>query len=134
MFDIAPMRSETWETAAMVSRGGEPIWRATGSPISRRKTLLIIGGDDNVVFEFDQLAQALMRCETAFAVVSGAPPVSGDLRVLGASSGRDAKALHSIVKGPYPCRVWIAQDQLHRDTAIAADRPSCRLGAPGKRK
>ena len=58
--------------AAVVSRGGRPDlarpgWRAVTAP-----TLLIVGGDDDVVVGLNRQAQAELRCENHLAIVPGA--------------------------------------------------------------
>lgn len=60
------------EIAAVVSRGGRPDLAGAALGAVRAPTLLIVGGDDQVVLELNRRAQAAMTCETAVAVVPGA--------------------------------------------------------------
>lgn len=59
--------------AAVVSRGGRPdlagpgLLEAVSAP-----TLLIVGGDDDVVIELNRKAMTRMRCETKLVIVPGA--------------------------------------------------------------
>jgi putative phosphoribosyl transferase len=58
--------------AAVVSRGGRPDLAAPKLGNVRAPTLLIVGGNDTVVFELNRDAQAQMHCETRLEVVDGA--------------------------------------------------------------
>jgi len=58
--------------AAVVSRGGRPDLAGPRLAQVCAPTLLIVGGDDNVVLELNRQAQGLMRCESHLAVVPGA--------------------------------------------------------------
>jgi len=58
--------------AAVVSRGGRPDLAGSQLARVRAPTLLIVGGDDDVVLDLNRRARAQMRCETALAVVPGA--------------------------------------------------------------
>lgn len=58
--------------AAVVSRGGRPDLAAGALPEVRAPTLLIVGGDDDVVLQLNRAALAQMRCESALQVVPGA--------------------------------------------------------------
>jgi len=57
---------------AVVSRGGRPDLAGPRLAAVRAPTLLVVGGDDDVVLDLNRQAQARMRCETALAVVPGA--------------------------------------------------------------
>lgn len=59
--------------AAVVSRGGRPDLAAAGllEAVSA-PTLLIVGGEDDVVIELNRKAMARMRCETELVIVPGA--------------------------------------------------------------
>ncbi|MCO5107021.1 MAG: dienelactone hydrolase family protein [Burkholderiaceae bacterium] len=59
--------------AAVVSRGGRPDLAAAGllEAVSA-PTLLIVGGEDDVVIELNRKAMARMRCETKLVIVPGA--------------------------------------------------------------
>ncbi len=57
---------------AVVSRGGRPDLAGPRLPAVTAPTLLIVGGDDEVVLDLNRQAQALLRCENRLAVVPGA--------------------------------------------------------------
>ncbi|GKQ35930.1 phosphoribosyltransferase family protein [Streptomyces sp. A012304] len=58
--------------AAVVSRGGRPDLAGPRLSAVRAPTLLIVGGDDDVVLGLNRTAQAELRCENRLAVVPGA--------------------------------------------------------------
>lgn len=60
------------DVAAVVSRGGRP--DLAGPHLARvlAPTLLIVGGDDDVVLELNREAQAHLRCENRVVVIPGA--------------------------------------------------------------
>lgn len=60
------------EASAVVSRGGRPDLAGPALPKVRAPTLLIVGGEDHVVIELNQKAQAQMRCEVKLEIVPGA--------------------------------------------------------------
>lgn len=60
------------DIAAVVSRGGRPDLAAPRLAAVTAPTLLIVGGDDEVVLELNRRAQAQLRCESRLAVVPGA--------------------------------------------------------------
>jgi putative phosphoribosyl transferase len=60
------------QLAAVVSRGGRPDLAGPALPKVRVPTLLIVGGEDNVVLELNRRAMAQMNCEKHLAVVAGA--------------------------------------------------------------
>jgi len=55
--------------AAVVSRGGRPDLAAPRLAAVRAPTLFIVGGDDDLVLELNNQAQAQMQCESRIAVV-----------------------------------------------------------------
>jgi putative phosphoribosyl transferase len=57
---------------AVVSRGGRPDLAADALPTVQAPTLLIVGGNDAVVIELNQMARDQMRCEVKLAIVPGA--------------------------------------------------------------
>jgi len=58
---------------AVVSRGGRPdLAGASALPRVSAATLLIVGGDDDVVLDLNRSAYAQMSCERRLAVVPGA--------------------------------------------------------------
>jgi putative phosphoribosyl transferase len=60
------------EVGAVVSRGGRPDLAAPRLGAVTAPTLLIVGGEDDVVLELNRRAQAQLRCESRLAVVPGA--------------------------------------------------------------
>jgi putative phosphoribosyl transferase len=58
--------------SAVVSRGGRPDLAGPRLAAVRAPTLLVVGGDDDVVLELNRRARAQMHCKTALAVVPGA--------------------------------------------------------------
>jgi putative phosphoribosyl transferase len=58
--------------AAVVSRGGRPDLARPQLAAVTAPTLLIVGGEDDVVLDLNRRAQALLRCENHLAVVPGA--------------------------------------------------------------
>lgn len=59
--------------AAVVSRGGRPDLAGPGLlEAVRAPTLLIVGGEDDVVIELNRRAMARMRCEHRLVIVPGA--------------------------------------------------------------
>jgi putative phosphoribosyl transferase len=57
---------------AVVSRGGRPDLTGAALPTVRSPTLLIVGGDDEVVLELNREAQSQMRCPNELVVIPGA--------------------------------------------------------------
>jgi putative phosphoribosyl transferase len=60
------------EVAAVVSRGGRPDLAGPRLADVEAPTLLIVGGEDQVVLELNRDAQARLRCENRLVVVPGA--------------------------------------------------------------
>jgi putative phosphoribosyl transferase len=58
--------------AAVVSRGGRPDLAGPALPAVKAATLLIVGGDDDVVLGLNRTALAALRCEKQLSVVPGA--------------------------------------------------------------
>jgi dienelactone hydrolase len=58
--------------AAVVSRGGRPDLAGEALPRVQAATLLIVGGDDDVVIELNREAMAQMRCEVKLQLIPGA--------------------------------------------------------------
>ena len=58
--------------AAVVSRGGRPDLAGEALPRVTAPSLLIVGGDDDVVLELNRTALSQMRCEKRLHVVPGA--------------------------------------------------------------
>ena len=57
---------------AVVSRGGRPDLAGESLGKVKAATLLIVGGEDDVVIELNEKARAQMRCEVKIEIVSGA--------------------------------------------------------------
>lgn len=60
------------EIAAVVSRGGRADLAGSRLPNVRAATLLIVGGNDEVVIEMNRLAEAQLRCEKKLVIIPGA--------------------------------------------------------------
>jgi putative phosphoribosyl transferase len=60
------------DIAAIVSRGGRPDLAAPRLEAVTAPTLLIVGGNDDVVLELNHQAHTRLRCENRLAVVPGA--------------------------------------------------------------
>jgi putative phosphoribosyl transferase len=57
---------------AIVSRGGRPDLAGHSLPMVSAATLLIVGGDDEIVHELNREAYALLRCPRQLEVIPGA--------------------------------------------------------------
>ena len=68
------LASQPWsDVAAIVSRGGRPdLARAPALRAVRAPTLLIVGGDDDVVIDLNRQAAAQLRCLHELVIVPGA--------------------------------------------------------------
>src|SRR6058998_3319603 len=60
------------EVGAVVSRGGRPDLAGDALPKVQAPTLLIVGGNDDIVIELNELARDQMRCEVKLEIVPGA--------------------------------------------------------------
>ena len=60
------------DIGAVVSRGGRPDLAGDALPKVQAPTLLIVGGNDDVVIELNEMARDQMRCEVKLEIVSGA--------------------------------------------------------------
>jgi len=60
------------DVGAVVSRGGRPDLADKAMPKVQAPTLLIIGGNDDVVIELNEQARDRMRCEVKLEIVPGA--------------------------------------------------------------
>ena len=60
------------DVGAIVSRGGRPDLTGEALPKVKPATLLIVGGEDDVVIELNEKARAQMRCEVKIEIVPGA--------------------------------------------------------------
>jgi putative phosphoribosyl transferase len=57
---------------AVVSRGGRPDLAGDGLPKVQAPTLLIVGGNDDIVIELNEQARDRMQCEVKLEIVPGA--------------------------------------------------------------
>ena len=57
---------------AVVSRGGRPDLAGDALPRVQAPTLLIVGGNDDIVIELNEMARDQMRCEVKLEIVPGA--------------------------------------------------------------
>jgi dienelactone hydrolase len=60
------------EVGAVVSRGGRPDLAGGALPKVEAPTLLIVGGEDDVVIDLNEKARAQMQCEVKLEIVPGA--------------------------------------------------------------
>jgi putative phosphoribosyl transferase len=60
------------DTGAVVSRGGRPDLAGEALPRVQAPTLLIVGGDDDVVIDLNQRALTQLRCEAKLEIIPGA--------------------------------------------------------------
>jgi putative phosphoribosyl transferase len=60
------------DVAAVVSRGGRPDLAGDALPRVKAPTLLIIGGNDDIVIELNEMARDQLRCEVKLEIIPGA--------------------------------------------------------------
>jgi putative phosphoribosyl transferase len=60
------------EVGAVVSRGGRPDLAGNALPKVQAPTLLIVGGNDDIVIELNEMARDRMQCEVKLEIVPGA--------------------------------------------------------------
>jgi dienelactone hydrolase len=60
------------DIGAVVSRGGRPDLAGEALPKVQAPTLLIVGGNDDIVIELNEQARDRMRCEVKLEIVPGA--------------------------------------------------------------
>ena len=60
------------QVGAVVSRGGRPDLAGAALPKVESPTLLIVGGDDDIVIELNEQARDHMRCKVKLEIISGA--------------------------------------------------------------
>jgi putative phosphoribosyl transferase len=84
------------DVGAVVSRGGRPDLAIPRLAAVRAPTLLIVGGDDEVVLQLNETAQAHLHCENRLAVVPGATHLFEEPGTLEEAAGlaRDWFAAH----------------------------------------
>jgi putative phosphoribosyl transferase len=60
------------DVGAVVSRGGRPDLAGDALPKVEVPTLLIVGGNDDIVIKLNEMARDRMRCEVKLEIISGA--------------------------------------------------------------
>src|SRR5499427_2982485 len=60
------------DVGAIVSRGGRPDLAGDALPKVHAPTLLIVGGNDDIVIELNEMASDQMRCEVKLEIIPGA--------------------------------------------------------------
>src|SRR5213080_1147496 len=60
------------DVGAVVSRGGRPDLAGDALPKVQAPTLLIVGGNDDIVIELNEMARDQMRCEVKLEIILGA--------------------------------------------------------------
>ena len=60
------------DVGAVVSRGGRPDLAGDALPKVQAPTLLIVGGNDDIVIELNEMARDQMKCEVKLEIVPGA--------------------------------------------------------------
>ena len=60
------------DIGAVVSRGGRPDLAGEALPEVQSPTLLIVGGNDDIVIELNEMARDQMRCEVKLEIIPGA--------------------------------------------------------------
>jgi putative phosphoribosyl transferase len=60
------------DVGAVVSRGGRPDLAGVALPRVQAPTLLIVGGNDDIVIELNEMARDRMRCEVKLEIIPGA--------------------------------------------------------------
>jgi pimeloyl-ACP methyl ester carboxylesterase len=60
------------DVGAVVSRGGRPDLAGDALPTVQAPTLLIVGGNDDIVIELNEMARDQMRCEVKLEIIPGA--------------------------------------------------------------
>ena len=60
------------DVGAIVSRGGRPDLAGDALPKVQAPTLLIVGGNDDIVIELNEMARDQMRCEVKLEIIPGA--------------------------------------------------------------
>ena len=60
------------DIGAVVSRGGRPDLAGDALPRVQAPTLLIVGGNDDIVIELNEMARDQMRCDVKLEIIPGA--------------------------------------------------------------
>jgi putative phosphoribosyl transferase len=88
------------DIAAVVSRGGRPDLAGPWLGSVRAPTLLIVGGDDDVVLGLNRRAQAELRCPNHLAVVPGATHLFEEPGTLAAAASLARDWFTAYMSGP----------------------------------
>jgi putative phosphoribosyl transferase len=88
------------DVGAVVSRGGRPDLAGEALPKVQSPTLLIVGGNDDIVIELNEQARDRMRCEVKLEIVPGATHLFEELGALErvAQLASDWFSLHAAAK------------------------------------
>ena len=88
------------DVGAVVSRGGRPDLAGEALPKVQAPTLLIVGGNDDIVIELNEQACDRMRCEVKLEIVPGATHLFEEPGALGrvAQLASDWFSLHAAAK------------------------------------
>ena len=70
------------DVAAVVSRGGRPDLAGDALPKVQAPTLLIVGGNDDIVIELNEMARDQMCCEVKLEIIPGATHLFEELGAL----------------------------------------------------
>jgi putative phosphoribosyl transferase len=90
------------EVAAVVSRGGRPDLAADRLALVRAPTLLVVGGQDRAVLEFNRAARRKLRCPSRLAVVPGAGHLFTEPGALEAAARLAERWFRSHLTAPAP--------------------------------
>jgi pimeloyl-ACP methyl ester carboxylesterase len=88
------------DVGAIVSRGGRPDLAGDALPKVQAPTLLIVGGNDDIVIELNEMARDRMRCEVKLEIIPGATHLFEEPGALEqvAKRASDWFSLHLIAK------------------------------------
>jgi pimeloyl-ACP methyl ester carboxylesterase len=88
------------DVGAIVSRGGRPDLAGDALPKVQGPTLLIVGGNDDIVIELNEMARDRMRCEVKLEIIPGATHLFEEPGALEqvAKRASDWFSLHLIAK------------------------------------
>ena len=70
------------DVGAVVSRGGRPDLAGDALPKVQAPTLLIVGGNDDIVIELNEMARDQMRCDVKLEIIPGATHLFEELGAL----------------------------------------------------
>jgi putative phosphoribosyl transferase len=95
---------ESAHVAAVVSRGGRPDMAGPRLAQVRAPTLLIVGGQDEIVLELNRKAKTMLRCESRLAIVPGATHLFEEPGTLQAAAdvAKDWFVMHLRAAQPVP--------------------------------